>query len=703
MKKFTVLSLFAAALLAVSSFSVALAQISPEQEKAIWEAANDKILIETIQKPGEEPQDIYAKMLACKKLGRIGSEAAIPELVKMLASEKLNFIARYALEPMPSKKVDEVLRKAAAELSGACLVGVIDTIGVRKDVAAVSLLKDLLAKKPEPQVKKAIYAALGAIANTDCAAILLLELKGDKDANEIVNRGLGDAILDAAQKFEAEGKIDTAKDLFNAVVVDRFPVFIQKAGAYHGLLICKGEGAPILAEKLQSPKLCCFTGALKAIRAFAPNDSAKIVGTVLDTYGKLQEERKAFVIRALGDRTDKVSQDMIIGNLADPKAPKFLLDQFNIGSEDVKCAVLYALSKIDYDKNKAAVRLVHDVADILVKKPSLKQIDSLRLCLSSSSSKEIAKLVEEEINEWCSDTNKLLALDEINQLLIIAFLNNAGDLRVSKAVPSLVRIATFNGINKSISDAAVDALSNIVTLDQFSQMLDILKKEKDAQRVDWILKAICTRLPREECAAEVGKVFEKSSAEKKAELLSVLMQIGGKTALKCVVDACWKEDTADKATEILGSWNTPDDVEEVAAACMQLATSAPNNKYRIRGIRSYIRIPRQFNLPITQKIAMCQKAFDVAVRPADKDLVFDVFTRIVEVSSVEAALSYVKSNSAYKERACSVAVTVAEKITFKGESKSSRAKLCALMNQVLETSSNKDLKVRAQKVIDRWK
>lgn len=703
MKKFTVLSLFAAALLAVSSFSATFAQISPEQEKAIWEATNDKILIETIQKPGEEPQDIYAKMLACKKLGRIGSEAAIPELVKMLANEKLNFIARYALEPMPSKKVDDVLRKAVAELNGACLVGVIDTIGVRKDAAAVSLLKDLLAKKPEAQVKKAIYAALGAIADTDSAAILLLELKGEKDANEVVTRGLGDAILDAARKFEVEGKIDTAKDLFDAVVIDRFPVFIQKAGAYHGLLIRKGEGAPILAEKLQSPKLCCFTGALKAIRAFAPEDSAKIVGTVLATYSKLQEERKAFVIRALGDRTDKVSQEMIIGNLADSKAPKFLLDQFHTGSEEVKCAVLYALSKVDYDKNKTAVQLIHDVIDILVKKPSSNQIDSLRLCLSKTASKEIAKLVEEAINDWGSDTNKLLALDEINQQLIVALLINAGDLRISKAVPTLVRIATLEGVNKRISDAAVDALSDIVTLDQFSQMLDILKKEKDAKRADWILKAICTRLPREECAAEVGKVFEKSTTAKKEELLPVLMQIGGKTALKCVVAACWKEDTADKATQILGSWNTPDDVEDVAAACMQLAVSAPNNKYRIRGIRSYIRIPRQFNLPTDQKIAMCKKAFDAAVRPEDKNLVFDVFTRIVEVASVEAALSYVKSNDTYKERACSVAVTVAEKITFKGESKGPRTKLCALMNQVLETSANNSLKARAQKVIDRWK
>ncbi len=700
MKKFTILFLLAAAFLAACPVASVFAQIDPDQENAIWNAADDKILIETIKKPGEEPSDIYAKMLACKKLGRIGTEAALPALADMLANEKLNFIARYALEAMPGKKVDDLLRKAALELKGSCLVGVIDTIGVRKDTAAVSILKDILTKKPDAQVKKAVYAALGSIANADAAAVLLLEIK-DKETDALVNRGLGDAVLDVAQKFEADGKTDSAKDLYDSVVIDRFPVFIQKAGAYHGLLIRKGAAATILVDKLQSPKLCCFTGALKAIRAFDASDSEKIVSAVLDVYGKLPEQRKPFVIRALGDRKDKVSQDMIIGKFGG-NAKNFLLDQFTSGTEDVQCAVLYALSKFNYDKNKDLITILRGVFDILTKKPSSELINAARLCMISTDSKEVSDLFAEYISALGKDTNKLLALDEINRQMLISILDVASDLRIVKAIPDLIKIASVNGIDQGISKAAVDALSNIVTLDQFNQMLEVLKKENDAKRVDWILKAICTRLPREECAAEIVKVFNNSPANKKVDLLPVLMQIGGKTALKCVVGACWQNDTVDKATEILGNWNTPDDVQEVAAACLQLAQSSPNNKYRIRGIRSYIRIPRQFNMPTEQKIAMCKKAFDVAVRPEDKNLVFDVFTRIVEVASVDAALSYV-GNANYKERACAVAVTVAEKITFKGESKAPRQKLCALMQKVLETSGKQDLKVRAQKVIDTWK
>ena len=74
---------------------------------------------------------------ACRQLGVIGTKDAIAPLAAMLGDEKLSHMARYALEPMPDPAVDDVLRDALARLKGRPLVGVIGSLGVRRDENAV--------------------------------------------------------------------------------------------------------------------------------------------------------------------------------------------------------------------------------------------------------------------------------------------------------------------------------------------------------------------------------------------------------------------------------------------------------------------------------------------------------------------------------------------------------------------------------------
>src|SRR5262249_34866476 len=66
------------------------------------------------------------KAIACKYLSIYGSEAAVPELAKLLANEHLASWARTALEAIPGPVSDEALRKASESLSGNLLVGLIN-------------------------------------------------------------------------------------------------------------------------------------------------------------------------------------------------------------------------------------------------------------------------------------------------------------------------------------------------------------------------------------------------------------------------------------------------------------------------------------------------------------------------------------------------------------------------------------------------
>lgn len=84
------------------------------------------------------------KVKAFKPLAVFGGKDAVPAIAPYLADEELSSWARIALEAIPDPSCDETLRKAEADLKGRLLVGVINSIGVRRDAKAVdSLIKRL--------------------------------------------------------------------------------------------------------------------------------------------------------------------------------------------------------------------------------------------------------------------------------------------------------------------------------------------------------------------------------------------------------------------------------------------------------------------------------------------------------------------------------------------------------------------------------
>lgn len=104
----------------------------------------------------------YAKAKACQRLAVIGDRSAVPALAALLGDEKLGHYARTGLEPMPDPAAGDALRAALGQLKGRLLVGVINSIGLRKDAKAIEPLAKLMYDR-DPQVATAASAALGRI------------------------------------------------------------------------------------------------------------------------------------------------------------------------------------------------------------------------------------------------------------------------------------------------------------------------------------------------------------------------------------------------------------------------------------------------------------------------------------------------------------------------------------------------------------
>jgi len=86
----------------------------------------------------------FQKAKACQRSGEIGAKEAVPALAALLGNEHLSSYARYGLEPIADPSADEALRAALPKLKGNFLIGVINSIGKRRDAKAGPALAPVL-------------------------------------------------------------------------------------------------------------------------------------------------------------------------------------------------------------------------------------------------------------------------------------------------------------------------------------------------------------------------------------------------------------------------------------------------------------------------------------------------------------------------------------------------------------------------------
>lgn len=124
---------------------------------------------------------LFQKAIACKKLSIVGGKDAIPPMAALLGDPKLACYARFGMEPNPDPSVDDAFRAALPKLKGRLQVGVIHSIGFRKDAKALSALSKLIGD-PDPEVAGAAAASVGMIGGLQAGKVLEAALKSTPPA-----------------------------------------------------------------------------------------------------------------------------------------------------------------------------------------------------------------------------------------------------------------------------------------------------------------------------------------------------------------------------------------------------------------------------------------------------------------------------------------------------------------------------------------
>jgi HEAT repeat protein len=603
----------------------------------------------------KSPDLTAEKAAAFEELAAIGTPDVVPALVPLLSDEKLAHYARFALEANPAPTVDAAFRQALDQLHGRLLIGVISSIGVRKDAQAVIPLAARLADG-DVQIAAAAATALGSIATPEAADKLAAGLSTAAGPHRAaIARGC----VVCAENLKRAGATEKSIALYDLVIAADVPQNIRLAGLRGAILARGAEGITLMVGQLKADDDAVVDVALRTARELP---AGKVVPALIANLQGMRPATAGRVILALGDLGDAQAAPVVTAALASD-AP------------EVRSAAICSLRKIGDAQVIPALWALAAGPDASV---------------AEAARETLAALPGSQANE--AVVAQLDSAEAASQLLALELV---GRRRIPAAVPQLTKLATSS--DAAVKSAAMRALGETVSLEQMPLLVTwVIAARSDNEKAETqaALTAACVRMPdRDACARMLTDKLAAAPADAKTVLLEQLGAMGGPVALTCLADSAkdTSPSTQDAATRILGTWIGSD----VGPVLLDLARTIGNEKYKIRVLRGYIRIASQFGLPHDEKMDMCEKALSVAQRDDERDLVLDVLARDPSPLALRIAMTQL-DNKTLQAKTAGVAVGIAQTAIQDDPQAVAEA-----MQRVLRAGVGGDTETRAKAYLER--
>ena len=168
-----------------------------------------------------------AKRYVCRKLELIGSAEAVPALAYLLDDEDVSVLARSALERIPGPEVSRALRRGLRDVDGPLKVGVIQSLGARRDPRSVRALAGLL-RADDVAVAGVAAEALGRIGTVRAGRALCEFLPEAPERTVLV---VADACLVCAERLSARGRTEDARAIYEALAGSSLPKHVKVAAS----------------------------------------------------------------------------------------------------------------------------------------------------------------------------------------------------------------------------------------------------------------------------------------------------------------------------------------------------------------------------------------------------------------------------------------------------------------------------------------
>lgn len=559
------------------------------------------------------------KSAACRQLARVGTKEAVPVLAAMLGDEEMSHMARYALETIPDPSADDALRDALGKVQGRPRLGVIGSLGVRRDAKAVDPLAGLLK---QADTAGAAARALGNIGTPAAAKALQDALSGASPADRLA---ICEGLFRCAEKLAAEGGSEASQAIYDHLRGLADAPHQVRAAALRGAALARGKaGIPLVLEAIRGAD---YALAAAAVRTAMEMPGAEITDALAAELPKAPAERQGLLILALADR-------------GDPRVLPAVLQAAQSGDGPLRILAFRALKRVG---DASCVPALLDAAAQGSDDVSQAAIETL-----------------ESLQDKSVDEQMTARLSEAQGKMRMVLIDLAGRRRSAAAAPALWRAADdADPAVRAAALASLGAVSQAADLPKLIARLRATRNDQEAAALDEALRQVASRAEdREAAAAQLAAALSAADGPMAARILQTLGAVGGTTALEAVAVAARSSNAElrDAAYRVLGEWKSVD----AAPVLLELHNKVTDDRLKVRAIRAYIRIARQFDMPADQRAAMCRTALETARRDEDKRLVLEVLLRYPSEEMQAIAMEAAKV-PALKEQALLVVMGMASK------------------------------------------
>ncbi len=582
---------------------------------------------------------------ACRLLAVIGSKEAIPALAALLSDEELSHNARYGLEPIPDPEVDAVFRQALGSLKGELLVGVIGSVGVRRDAQAVDQLAALLTDA-DPVVARAAARALGSVGNAPAAAALQDQVGR---ASGVTQLHICEGLFRCAEAMTAAGDRKAAMAIYDKLRGLDAPHQVR-AGALRGAILTRGaDGIALLREQLGNGDYILFSAAVQTAQEMPGSEVTAVLAESLDG---LPADNQILVMETLGLRKDA-------------KALPTLFGMAKQGTDAVRIAAIAAIAEIDAASAVPVLVALLDSAHRAV-------ADAAQEALGSLTSKDADAAVM-----------KMFAGSQTQPRMVALALMERR--RMTDALPVLLKAAKDS--DGKVRPAAIKMVGELGGPDQLGPLLGVLLELDDSGDLEAARQAlsdVCGKADdAEACGGQLVGRLDRASADQKIVLLRVLSGLGGQDALQAVRQAVADSDSDVHAAAIraLGAWKTAD----AAPYLLTLAKEADTPGDKALCLRAYLGMAGRRDLPVAQRLDMCRAAVSLVQSDGEKRQLLGTLGNINSTEALDVIAPYL-NDPAIRQEAVLASLKIAEQLLKARDSGNHAPKLIAPLEKVVDVA-----------------
>ncbi|MBU6400450.1 MAG: HEAT repeat domain-containing protein [Verrucomicrobia bacterium] len=584
---------------------------------------------------GAPPQE---KALACKRLAIYGGAEAVPALAPLLTDVQLASWARIALEVIPGPAADEALRNAMGQVHGRLLVGVINSIGVRRDRRALPGLASRL-DDTDADVASAAAVALGRIGGDQAAQALTRALPGAPAGSRAA---LAQGCILCAEGLLADGQVAAAVRLYDTVRAADVPKPRRLEATRGAILARKAGGLQLLLETVRSPDKATFNLGLRTARELPGRVVTQALAAELEST---DPGRQAPLLLALADRND------------DAALPAVFQAARN-GSKPLRLVAIGVLEKLENPPGVAVLletladrdtEVVNAAKTALLRLPAQLVDDQLvanlgqvnggrrRALLELAGQRHVAAAVPQLLSA-ANDADpgvRAVAVIALGQMAGAGGWPAASDL-LAQAKTALLRAASDSA--PAIRAAGIDALGQIADSADLGTLIDLLAKSSstDAAAVEVALASVCRRSPdKTACAHSLLGGFADSRPATKCSLLRVLGTAGTASALDAVRSHLASQDATvrDTAVRVLADW--PD--ASALSGLLEVFRTTSNPTHRFLALRGCVRLLEPGSQPVQGMIRTYRELLAGAKDTDDRKVILSGLGNIPDPEALKLA------------------------------------------------------------------